>query len=82
LKTITCVLFLCIQITARQNEWFWKNPLPQGNDITSIFFIDSSSGWMCGNAGTILKTAQAETRLATTRCAANRRTTGLRDGRL
>ncbi|HEY6907431.1 MAG TPA: YCF48-related protein [Ignavibacteriaceae bacterium] len=37
-------------------QWFWQNPLPQGNTISKIEFIDSSTGWMAGDFGKILKT--------------------------
>jgi len=38
------------------SQWFWQNPMPQGNNLDDIFFINSSTGWCCGQAGSILKT--------------------------
>jgi len=32
------------------------NPSPQGNTITSISFVDTSTGWAVGGGGTVLKT--------------------------
>ena len=34
----------------------WQNPLPQGNTILNIQFINENIGWMMGDYGTILKT--------------------------
>jgi photosystem II stability/assembly factor-like uncharacterized protein len=36
--------------------WHWQNPLPQGNSINNINFVDTNVGWSVGNAGIILKT--------------------------
>jgi hypothetical protein len=40
-----------------QYGWFWQNPLPQGNFLTDITFVDSLNGWSAGFLGTILKTS-------------------------
>jgi len=37
-------------------QWFWQNPLPQGNNLYSVHFINSNTGWMVGELGTILRT--------------------------
>ena len=37
-------------------QWFWQNPLPQGNPLTSICFTDANTGWAVGTGGTIMKT--------------------------
>ena len=37
-------------------QWYWQNPLPQGNTISSISFVDVNNGFMVGLDGTILKT--------------------------
>ena len=39
-----------------QIQWQWQNPLPQGNYLTDICFVDSMNGYSCGYLGTILKT--------------------------
>ena len=36
--------------------WTWQNPLPQGNGLLDIFFVDAQTGWAVGATGTILKT--------------------------
>lgn len=38
-------------------QWFWQNPLPQGNSLTGINFISPNSAFAVGIAGTILKTS-------------------------
>jgi hypothetical protein len=47
------VLISCITINA---QWFWQNPLPQGNSLASVKFISKSIGWVVGQGGTILRT--------------------------
>ncbi len=39
-----------------QSGWFWQNPLPQGNTLNAACFINSLTGYFCGNCATILKT--------------------------
>lgn len=39
-----------------QSGWFWQNPLPQGNDLRSISFLNSNTGFAVGNFGSIIKT--------------------------
>src|SRR5690242_2113487 len=39
-----------------QAQWQWQNPLPQGNNIYSIQFIDAESGWASTSGGSLLKT--------------------------
>src|ERR1700687_2720927 len=36
--------------------WFWQNPLPQGNYLLGVSFVDANSGTAVGDAGTILRT--------------------------
>jgi len=55
-----CLLIITVLISQQNNfaqqGWFWQNPLPQGNWLQSVYFVDESNGWAVGNAGTILKT--------------------------
>jgi hypothetical protein len=37
-------------------QWRWENPLPQGNQLESVFFTDPTTGYVVGQTGTILKT--------------------------
>ncbi|MCW8961436.1 MAG: YCF48-related protein, partial [Ignavibacteriaceae bacterium] len=49
------ILFLLIY-SVNHAQWLWQNPLPQGNPLGSIYFVDSNTGWTVGTGGTILKT--------------------------
>jgi photosystem II stability/assembly factor-like uncharacterized protein len=37
-------------------QWFWQNPLPQGNPLTEIEFVSPQTGYAVGYYGTLLKT--------------------------
>jgi photosystem II stability/assembly factor-like uncharacterized protein len=39
-----------------QQQWFWKNPLPQGNGLRGLFAIDANILCAVGDFGAILKT--------------------------
>jgi hypothetical protein len=32
-------------VSTGDGVWKWQNPLPQGNSITSGFFLDAQNGW-------------------------------------
>ena len=36
--------------------WSWQNPLPQGNYLLGVSFVDANIGTAVGDAGTILRT--------------------------
>ena len=55
LKISLLVFILSITISAQQ-EWFWQNPLPQGNTLHSVQLVSANVGWALGDGGTILKT--------------------------
>jgi len=56
-KTFLQTLFFFLLVTQICfAQWFWQNPLPQGNDLTSVKFISSDVGWAVGYGGTIIKT--------------------------
>ena len=55
LKISLLVSILSITISA-QDGWFWQNPLPQGNDLSSVHFVDEYVGWAIGKFGTIIRT--------------------------
>ena len=59
MKSIKLTFIITIHLLSfafAQEGWFWQNPLPQGNPLVSVSFIDSETGWAIGNLGTILKT--------------------------
>lgn len=37
-------------------QWEWQNPIPQGNTLNSVYFIDIDTGYAAGKCGTIIKT--------------------------
>jgi photosystem II stability/assembly factor-like uncharacterized protein len=41
--------------------WCWQRPLPTGNRILDITFVDANTGWAVGEAGQILKTSDGGT---------------------
>ena len=43
--------------TYSQEGWFWQNPLPQGNNLFGVHFIDENIGWAVGENGTIIRTS-------------------------
>jgi photosystem II stability/assembly factor-like uncharacterized protein len=53
LAQLVLLSFLIPEISLSQ--WQWQNPLPQGNTLNDVFFIDQSTGWTVGDAGTIMK---------------------------
>ncbi len=38
------------------SQWQWQNPVPQGNILFGSHFINNSTGYACGDGGTIIKT--------------------------
>lgn len=36
--------------------WFWQNPLPQGNTLSGVSFVDATTGTAVGRGGTVLRT--------------------------
>ncbi len=57
IKIITAVLFiLAVNTLYSQPTWVWQNPLPTGNDLNSVFFINSSTGFIGGNSGVLFRT--------------------------
>ena len=40
-------------------QWTNQNPVPSGNNLNSVFFIDDNTGWIVGSDGFITKTTNA-----------------------
>jgi photosystem II stability/assembly factor-like uncharacterized protein len=52
-------LILLVNLTpalGAPGEWEWQNPLPQGNTLRSIFFLNDDTGFLSGQDGAFLKT--------------------------
>jgi photosystem II stability/assembly factor-like uncharacterized protein len=60
MKKILSFLFILSlsisNICFSQSGWFWQNPLPQGNRLNSIKFLDDSVAIAVGDMGTVIKT--------------------------
>jgi len=43
-------MFLLITITAfaQPSGWIWQNPLPQGSDLSAVWFTDANTGTAVG----------------------------------
>src|SRR3979411_897282 len=41
---------------ADSRQWFWQNPLPQGNDLRGASFIDTNTASLVGALRTIVRT--------------------------
>jgi len=50
------LLFSLIFLTNTYAQWFWQNPLPQGNFLISVSFSDNNIGTAVGYRGTVLRT--------------------------
>jgi len=57
-KFLLVLFFISLNYNA-YSQWFWQNPLPQGNSLNSVKFINDNTGWAVGNKGTIIKTINA-----------------------
>ena len=52
----SCIQILLFFLLATQflyPKWTNQNPVPDGNDLWSTFFIDDSTGWIVGEGGFI-----------------------------
>jgi photosystem II stability/assembly factor-like uncharacterized protein len=59
MKKIIISLFVIIctlQVVYSQSGWFWQNPLPQGNLLHAVTFINRDSGMAVGISGTLMIT--------------------------
>ncbi len=43
-------------VAAPGGAWYWENPVPQGDTISAMTFVDADTGWVVGSAGLIMKT--------------------------
>jgi len=59
-KFYFAAMFLfCFTTVFSQGLWQWENPLPQGNNLNSVTFINSVTGYAAGDAGMLMKTTDA-----------------------
>jgi photosystem II stability/assembly factor-like uncharacterized protein len=57
-KMKTLSLFICLTLVTgfAFSQWIQQNPLPQGNSLSCVKFVDLNTGYAVGSNGTILKT--------------------------
>ncbi|HEY5122391.1 MAG TPA: YCF48-related protein, partial [Ignavibacteria bacterium] len=57
-KFIFVFLFLIANYSSiiAQSGWYWANPLPQGNTLKKVKFIDNNTGFLIGYHGALLRT--------------------------
>lgn len=57
MKTFSQTLFFFLLVTQICfAQWYWQNPLPQGNSLSQVYFIDENIGIAVGAVGTIIRT--------------------------
>jgi photosystem II stability/assembly factor-like uncharacterized protein len=56
MKKLTLIIYLTLISVFVFAQWTWQNPLPTGNDLNCIRFVDATTGYAVGDAGTIIKT--------------------------
>ncbi len=56
MKTIYALLIALFLVNGAMAQWFWQNPLPQGDHLHSVYFTDANTGYATSYNGTILKT--------------------------
>ena len=55
------IVFFTFGILHAQSGWVWQNPYPTGNQLYSIFFANSLTGYAVGPGATLIKTIDAGT---------------------
>jgi photosystem II stability/assembly factor-like uncharacterized protein len=72
-KLLTFILILYSGSLYSQDGWFWQNPLPQGNQLISVSYVNSSLVYVSGYSGTLMKSTNGGLSFTIV-------PTGLRDG--
>lgn len=55
-KIIIIIILFTLVNNFNFAQWFWQNPLPQGNPLNDIAVIDNNIAYAVGYWGTIIKT--------------------------
>jgi photosystem II stability/assembly factor-like uncharacterized protein len=58
-KLITSTILIFINSVFNYPQWTNLNPVPNGNDLNSVFFIDDYTGWITGSDGFIINTTNS-----------------------
>ena len=49
------VILMYVQTSHAQSNWFWQQPLPAGNSLKDVKFVNHQTGYAVGDVGTIVK---------------------------
>ena len=57
-RTLLIAVFVLLNLFTfgQSGVWEWMYPMPQGNDLYRIQFVDPQHGWACGQKGFLLRT--------------------------
>lgn len=58
-KKFILIIILMLCSIMGYTQYFWLNPLPQGNSLNSVCFVNENMGYAVGNYGTVLITNDA-----------------------
>jgi photosystem II stability/assembly factor-like uncharacterized protein len=50
---VFCFINIAVRLNAQ--DWQWQNPLPQGNTLYSVQYVNNNIIWASGAAGTLIK---------------------------
>ncbi|HET7153527.1 MAG TPA: YCF48-related protein [Candidatus Kapabacteria bacterium] len=50
------ILSIAFGSLAQAQQWNWQSPLPQGNALNDVGFIDGNTGYVIGGSGLVLET--------------------------
>jgi photosystem II stability/assembly factor-like uncharacterized protein len=57
MKALLHILIFILLLTQQYySQWTNQNPVPDGNDLENVFFINDNIGWIVGSDGFIMKT--------------------------
>ena len=56
MRKLYSLLFILILTSVLNAQWTNQNPVPDGNNLWSAFFVNESTGWIIGSDGFIKKT--------------------------
>ncbi len=56
---VAAAAVLVVPHAVAQSEWEWRNPLPQGNTLTDVCFVDATTVVAVGYGGSILWSTDA-----------------------
>ena len=61
MKIMFLLLLNLIAFSITSAQWVNENPVPNGNSLRSVFFINDNIGWIIGSDGFIMKTTNSGT---------------------